>query len=484
MPATAAPPNMIRTAISHIPEDMRRLAADTMSDRRADVGPDQADKLENTAPEDRTWVDGLVALGWGATDFLDGLLTEDLPPSAEGREKDRRGDRDFVMPQQEVLSANGEVPEIHHRLKVGRESAMKGLRYWGAQNGKSLKSLQVNRFKTVAEMGTLAAAQSPLSQKEELIRWGASIGTGASLTGLFETAFQYMQKDDADPEESEPTARNSAAREMSAGPRDRIASFIDRRFPGITPSHITRAGELMVESSALMAAVSPDHPALPTAMYTVGSLFDTLDGALARLKGLDGTDGMIEDVQADLRQQIVTLGALSVIAMRRGNRVAAANYAAAAMTMPLSALTRAQAESKGLIVAEGGMGTRVGRGIMGGVGMGFNRHQDASDIVSSTLAVSIINTVHERQHVIAHGEDSPYCVGVSSDQELMDDAKLRQQAILPYAAAGIALGAVLLAGNQTRAVEALIGLSRSGVKVPASEGPYGAAAPAESDTAA
>jgi phosphatidylglycerophosphate synthase len=327
---------------------------------------------------------------------------------------------------------------------------MEGVRWWGARNDKSLKSLQVNRAKTFAEMTELTMAHSPLSQNEDLMRWGASIGTALSLTGLFETVFQYMG-DSGDKDVT--TARNSKAREVSAGPLDRLAGFIDENAPGVTPSHITRIGKGMVEGAAALVIAKPDRGGIATAIYTVGSLFDTFDGSLARKKGVDGPEGMIEDVQADLEQQIATMGALSIVAMRRGNRVAAANYAAAAMLTPLSAYTRALGESQGLIVAEGGMGTRVGRGIMGGVGMALNKRRDASDIVSAMLASGTANTVLERRDVTRNGEESSYCVGTNEDPGLMEEGAMRRRAIEPYAEAGLAVGAVLLMANGSKAIQ-------------------------------
>lgn len=244
-----------------------------MSDMRADIGEDLAERLAHTPPDERTWGEGLESALRSSTDYWDGLFTEDLPPSEEGREKDRRGDRDYVMPQQRQLAQNGEVPGIHYKLKVGREGAMKAVRWWGEQNGKNLKSLQTGRAKTVAEMTGLAVAHSPLSQNEDLMRWSASLGTGLSLNSLAETVFQYIG-DDGDKEVT--TARNSTARQVSAGPLDRLAGLVDEKAPGLTPSHVTKIGKTMVEGASALLVVNPDRAAVSTAIYTVGSLFDTL----------------------------------------------------------------------------------------------------------------------------------------------------------------------------------------------------------------
>lgn len=453
MSETATPPDIAQTVIDLMPEGLPRRIVDGMSEYRIKEGPRLAEHLDEVPPEERTWLMAFKTAAKGSTDFWDGLFSDWIGPTETGRDLDREGDRKFVMSQQKVLAKNGEVPAIHYQLKVFREGTMKGLRWWGERNGKSLKSLQVNRAKTVVEMSHLSwIAHSPLSQNEDLMRWGASMGTGLSLTGLAETIFTYMKNEGANVD----TPRNSTARQKTAGSFGSLAGFIKEKLPWMTASHLTKLGKIAVESAAVMAVASPDHPVLPTTIYTLGSLADAADGALARARGESGSDGMIEDVEADLEQQIATMAALSVIAMRRGNRVAAANYALAAMLTPLSALTRAQAEGRGLIVAEGGMGTRVGRGILGGVGMGLNRYRDASDIVSAMLAAGTADTVYERRDVVSKGKDSEYCVGENHDPEIMRDAELREAAIRPYAEIGIAVGSLLLAANSSEAIQSQI----------------------------
>lgn len=426
----------------YVPEVMARPLVDSMGYARIGNGPDLGKKLEHTVPEERTWPDMIKPASLSVSDGLDGIGSRRIGATKKGGDLDREGDRDFVMPQQKALAENGEIPPVHYKIKVWRERAMAGLRLWGSANGKDLSSRKVNKQKTAMEMAYVTAAHSPLSKSEDLMRWGSSMGSALSLTGLIETAADYFQKDK--PEEQADTARNSTARQVSDGPRDRIAKLIDQKAPGVTPDHLTNTGKWLVEGASALAIAKPDRPAAATTLYTIGSLLDALDGSLARKKGYEGTEGMLKDVKADLEQQIVALAALSIVARRRGNKVAATNYALATMMMPLSALSRAEAESKGLIVAEGGMGTRVGRAILGGIGMGLNKHRDVSDIVSATLASSTANTVNERRDVVKRGVDSKYCKGVKDDEQFKKEGAIREQAILPYAKAGIAIGSLLL----------------------------------------
>ena len=465
MSEISEPPRLVQAVADRLPDDAPRQAIDALSRLRIEASPYFTAHLLLTKPEERTWLAGGLAAVVSATDKADGIGSEWFGSTENGNKLDKEADRKFVIPQHGVLAAKGEIPRVHFILKLGREVAMAGLRSWGAKHGKSQKSRQTGREKTVFDMATITAAHSPLSQNEDLMRWGAATGTALSVTSLIETVFDYAKKDK--PDDEPVTARNSSVREVSTGPLSKLARFVHKKVPGLTASHITRWSKRAVEGSAILALINPDKPAAATTGYTLGSLGDSLDGAFAREVGEDGLDGMIEDVEADLEQQIVVFAALSLIARKRGNKVAAANYALAAMTTPLSALTRAEAESKGYIVAEGGMGTRVGRGILAGMGIGFNKHRNTSDIISAMVAAGNINTVVERHDVVENGPDSKYYVGGDDDPEFKNHAERRRDAILPYAKLGLAVGAALLAESGAESALSRLRGDRPDADIPA-----------------
>ncbi|HYH36382.1 MAG TPA: CDP-alcohol phosphatidyltransferase family protein [Candidatus Saccharimonadales bacterium] len=441
------PPKLVQTVIDRLPDGAPRRIVNGLSWLRVGASPPLTAHLLFTQPEERSPLMGAVTAAVASTDKGDGIGADWIGPTERGNKLDKLADRSFVIPQYGALALKGEIPRIHFGLKVARETVMYGLRRWGAPRGKSQMSRPVNRQKTADDMLTLVTAHSPFARHEDLLRWEASMSTALSLTGFFETVVDYAKKDE--PEVPLDTARNSKAREVSAGPLSKLAKLIDKKAPGITPSGITRWSKRGVNLSAGLALLNPDKPALATTLFTGFSLGDTVDGALAREKGEDGADGMVEDVKADLEQQIVTLAVLSVIAKRRGNKVAAVNYAIAAMATPLSALTRAQAEGQGYIVAEGGIGTRAGRGILSGMGIAFNKRRDASDIISAALASNTVNTVLERKDVVQKGIDSDHCKGVNDGPGFIEEAKIRERAIRPYAERGLAVGAALLALAET-----------------------------------
>lgn len=423
-----------------------RAVANTLPVVRAVAGPVLANYIHETPAEDRSWAVSAVVATLAATDKIDGLLAGYAGPTKVGGWLDQMADKVFVLPSQVALQSKGEMPAVHPVLKVARDVSLSGLRWWAASNGKDVSAGRQGKQKTTGEMATLIAATSPLATNENLIRAGASISTALSLTSFLEYAVDFTKRDPKP--NTEATARNGTARQIFAKPIAATVDIIDRKFPQVTPDHITMLGEQLVKSSVILAALRPEKAALPTTLYTVGSVLDALDGSLARKKGQDngGTtvEGMLKDVKADKRQEITTFLALSVIARRRGNDVAANNYAIATATTALSALFRAEAEASGQIVAEGGIGTRVGRGVLGGIGLGLNGHRDLSDIISAVVATGNVNTVMERRHVCDNGGASPYSVGLNTDKTFREHGEIRRKALLPLAASGVALGALAL----------------------------------------
>ncbi|MEK7600110.1 MAG: CDP-alcohol phosphatidyltransferase family protein [Patescibacteria group bacterium] len=423
-----------------------RAVANTLPVVRAVAGPVIAKYIRETPADERSWAMGAAVATLSITDKLDGTLAARAGPTKVGGWLDQMADKAFVIPAQVALQSTGEMPTVHPVLKVARDVSLSGLRWWAASSGKDVSAGRQGKQKTTAEMMTLTAAASPLATKRDLVRAGASVATAMSLTSFLEYLTEYTKKDTKPNDEA--TARNGMARQIFAKPINAAVDIIDHKLPQVTPDHITMLGEQLVKSSVIIAALKPENSALPTALYSFGSMLDALDGSLARKKGQDsgGTtvEGMLKDVKADKRQEITTFLALSIIARRRGNNVAANNYAIATATTALSALFRAEAETSGQIVAEGGIGTRVGRGVLGGVGLGLNRHQDASDIISAAVATGNVNTVIERRHVAKNGSSSPYSKGENTDPTFREHAEIRRKALLPLAVSGAALGALAL----------------------------------------
>lgn len=426
-----------------------RATANALPVARIAAGPRIAEHLATTPPEERTWLDAGTILAIGSTDKADGYLARGVGATSFGGWLDQLADKAFVIPTQLALKNNGELPAAHPYLKIARDVSVSGLRMWAAHKGRDVSAGSIGKRKTAAEMLTMVVAGSPLAQDPDRIRAGASIGTALSLTSFMDYLISYTQNGKGEPSEENVTARNSSARRATASPIDKLVTAIDEKAPFITPDHITEIGRWLVIGAAVRAVRKPDKPVLATTMYTVGSLLDTLDGSLARKKSSNNgqtttVEGMLKDVRSDKVQEIITFGALSMIARRRGNHVAADNYAAAAMSAVLPALLRAHAESSGYIVAEGGIGTRVGRGILGGVGMAFNRHRDTSDILSAVVATNNVITADGRRKVAARGEVASDYKGTDTSEKFRHEARIKRKALVPLSIAGAAAGAYLL----------------------------------------
>lgn len=282
----------------------------------------------------------------------------------------------------------------------------------------------------------------------------ASFETALTLIRTAEETQKYFKDKNAQAQDSGATdsARNGSTRKMFAAPVGKLVGLIDERFPGITPNHLTTAGEALVEASLIASVIKPRWgAAMSLGPYAVGSLIDGLDGNLARRKGQGGTlEGMLKDVRADKRQEIATAAANSLLAKKSGNTVAANQYAIAAMTATLPALMRATAESQGFLVNEDATGSRVTRGIEGGIGLGMSNSKKTAETLSALMVTGNLITAGQRAHVVVHGEESPYCAGNNFDPDFQQHGEARSEALFPIALAGVAIGSGLLINNNLR----------------------------------
>ncbi len=425
--------------------------ADGMAAARIVASPFIAGYLAMTSPEERNHplVTGGVAV-LSASDFADGRIARIAGATERGAKLDEWADKAFVGSSWLAMAITGEIPPVHAGLKLARDVSVTALRSRARANGQSASVGNTGKQKTTIEMMTLTAANSPLAENKDLIRTGLSISTALSLQSFVGYAAAYTKKPDSEkPAKAETSARNGLARKLATDPVNKLVSLIDQKAPYITPDHLTMAGETLVEASVLYVAAKPNKVVVPTILYTAGSLLDGLDGSLARLKsqstgGSTTVEGMIKDVRADKRQEIVTLTGLSLIARQRNNNVAANNYAVGAMTTVLSALFRAKAETNGHLSPEDAFGSRVVTGILGGVGLALNKHQDISDILSASVVTGKVNTSLQRRDVAKQGQDSPYSQGINTDPEFAEHAKIRHKALIPLAAAGMVLGGAAL----------------------------------------
>ena len=265
--------------------------------------------------------------------------------------------------------------------------------------------------------------------------------------------------------QSEISARNGHLRHALEEPIDHVVTYLDENFPGLQPNHLTLAGLGLVLSADILIRKFPEHPVPITAIYSVGSAFDALDGALQRKKNektgqSSTTKGMKQDVRADRLQEIATACALSGTAGQiRGNKFATKSYGLAVMTAVLPAWARSTAEKRGIVVEEGGLGTRIGRAVLGGVGIAFNKNRAISDAVSATLVIGNVVTAVKRRNVITQTERSSSYRGTNDSPEFTNAARVREKTLHRLAIVGFIAGATVLLKKSKSKSESDVGFS-------------------------
>lgn len=241
------------------------------------------------------------------------------------------------------------------------------------------------------------------------------------------------------------TIRNNGLRRVVSSPVNETVDFIDEKLPWVTPNMITAA------STAGMLALnylSIKHPKKGFAIgvaQTAVVLGDLLDGSLARRKATNnGTKttlgGALADSLSDKIQEVGHGLALSRRARRQGHAFSGAMHLLSGVTAPLPALARSEAESKGVIVREGGLGTRPLRATYSIVNTALlNNRPLAAGALSAFTAAQNIMTAY-RRHDAANNPGSPHRIGVIEDPVQMADSGTRFRAlgVVTGMAAGIA----------------------------------------------
>jgi phosphatidylglycerophosphate synthase len=414
----------------------------SLSGFRLAYGALQTGNILKSSPQERTWMEAAKTAGVALTDKMDGIWSRQFGSTKNGPIIDRLADMTFSVGGELALAFNGEISPVHPILSIGRETTVNTLRMMAETKGRAIPVGSRGRQKTTLKMAMIMAARSPISRQSDTIESMASLGTALSIISGFEYAQEYISEN---VERRTSSARNGNFRKASDSPNEKVVRWIDKKFPNIVPDHLTVAGESLVEAALIATLLRPKWgAAMAIGPYTLGGLIDGWDGNLARLKGLNSLEGMIRDVRADKRQEIFTALTNSLLASRRSNNVAASQYAVAAMTASLPALFRAAAESKGYIVNEDASGSRVIRGIEGGVGIGLNSQPGIGDTISALMLTGNIITAAQRVHVVRHGESSPHYRGTNSSAQFRSEAAARRDALLPIALGGMAVGSGLL----------------------------------------
>ena len=445
-----------------------------MAAYRVKKGRELGEIVATQKPEERG-LRGIVETFKGSiTDYFDGDWTRRLGITSEvGAFADFLADQEFVKPVAKELKANGELSPEHYDIERVRTYAVNGLRFWALLNGRSKDAAvgSLGKRRAAKRMLDTAIATSSLSRNTALMEQSASISDALTITsglGYFVNywlAGRKAQKAQAEAETpaeapagqkpEEPSARNSFMRKLVADPVDTVVDFIDENLPFVEPDHLTIVGTLLVLDAARRAIKDPDHPLMAVIEFTIGSLIDILDGALARKKlertGKDsGIRGVLIDTLLDRVQEVTSLLALWYIAEERDDRVAANNFLAGAMTATLPSVMRAKAETKGVLVAETSLGGRVPKAIETGAAYLFNKQEKMLALLGATILTNNLNTAADRREAIKKGSKSDHFRGRDDTEESKRVARIKEKALTGVGVGGAAVAAALFAGYKLK----------------------------------
>jgi phosphatidylglycerophosphate synthase len=346
--------------------------------------------ITTTSPEERTREDTRQTGKAAVSDFLDGYFSGVFGSGKLGTRLDELADKLLGNAGMQALKKTGEISTVDANISLVSDLSAIGLRSLAGLLDMEIPSSLTGKARTAVILPTMMVANSSLAQNPDNIRQGVSWANGLAITSRIEYGVDFVQalrarrRDSEAPSQEETTARNSGLRKVF--------------------------------------------------------------GSLARFEnGEDGTteDGMLRDLRADRRQEILAFCALAFIAKHRGNEVAARNYLSAAMTATLPSLAKAQVETDGWIVKESAVGGSVVRKVLTGAGMVFNNNREVTDKLSGAAAANNLVTAKGRLEVARKGDEASYYAGRTDDEDFIKAAHAKREALLKMAGVGIVAGAVM-----------------------------------------
>jgi CDP-diacylglycerol--glycerol-3-phosphate 3-phosphatidyltransferase len=168
----------------------------------------------------------------------------------------------------------------------------------------------------------------------------------------------------------------------------------------LTPTMLTTAGVTLCIVASVITYF--EHRAwwlflVGSAVFTIGSLLDAFDGALARIRGLVTPFGTFLDSTVDRVGEGFMLGAVALVLMRDGNEWGVALAIAAIAGSFLVSYTRAKAEQMGL-KGDVGLGSRAERVAIIAIGVAMG---SIGALPWMALAVALTSWVTVLQRILA-----------------------------------------------------------------------------------
>ena len=160
----------------------------------------------------------------------------------------------------------------------------------------------------------------------------------------------------------------------------------------IPPNAITVAGLLITAVAAYL--VSQDNLLIGGLVFLLASVMDMLDGAVARLKGVESAFGAALDSLADrLGEAVVLLGAAALFLSRDSDAGVILAFLALIASFSVSYL-RARGEGLGVAMKESGLFTRTERVLVLTIGLLTGWLVPALSIMIALSVVSLAQRVH------------------------------------------------------------------------------------------
>lgn len=170
-----------------------RITANTLPVIRTAFAPVIANKLKNTAPEDRTWRLAASVGALAATDMIDGWLSRKAGPTKLGGWLDQLADKVLTGYSLKTLGENREIAKSHFYLKMARDTGVTAMRLYASHQNIDVDAQSLGKYKAVAEMATQTLAASPLSTKRYLIEASATASTALSTVSAVQYFHSYTQ---------------------------------------------------------------------------------------------------------------------------------------------------------------------------------------------------------------------------------------------------------------------------------------------------
>ena len=222
---------------------------------------------------------------------------------------------------------------------------------------------------------------------------------------------------------------NSRLRALLKSPLESAADNLTECYPGLSASQITFTGTVACVGAAVAAAKAPGWAPSLSWVHLAGSLTDALDGPVARAVAAKHGDittaaGANFDAANDRLQEFSASSAQAQMAFERGDRLGGLLLLAFGVSSIFPSLTRSYAETRGIVVAEGKIGSRATRVTLNCLGYHWSHHTNGVRLMAAAGTAS--NLYNACTRIAAWQPGSSHNIGALSEKKQADARSRRQ----------------------------------------------------------